>query len=102
MGSVHSKLICRQFIPGLPHYVLRIKVGLDSGSPSNRRCLRPVPQLSDLCFLGRGNSGAVRPRNVCFVYVFDLSVTATVILSVGENIRGRGLGCSRGQGVGLH
>lgn len=55
-------------------------------------------------FLGRGNSGAVRchrwvsevtPRNVsCFVYVFDLSVTATVVLSVGENIRGRGLGFS--------
>ena len=36
------------------------------------------------------------------MYVFNLSVTATVILSVGENIRGRGLGCSRGQGVGLH
>lgn len=102
MGSVHSILVCRQFIPDVSHDVLRIKVGLDSGSPSNRRCLRP--QLRDLCFLGRGTSGAVRchrwvsevtPRNVsCFVYVFDLSVTATVVLSVGENIRGRGCGFS--------
>lgn len=55
-------------------------------------------------FLWQGNTGAVEcyhrvseviPRNVSlFMYAFDLSVTATVVLSVGENIRGRGLGFS--------
>ena len=70
----------------------------------NRRCRKSVPQVRDLCFLGRGNTGAVecyhrvseeRPRNVSlFVYAFDLWITATVVLSVGENIRGRGIGFS--------
>ena len=55
-------------------------------------------------FLWQGNTGAVEcyhrvseviPRNVSlFIYAFDLSVTATMVLSVGENIRGRGLGFS--------
>ena len=66
VGSVHSMLVCRQFIPDISHDVLRIKVGLDSGSLSNRRCLRPAPQLRDLCFFGRGTQ---EPLSVTIGYL---------------------------------